>query len=185
MKQKPIKNKKGALTDLFVFMIGAFVLVIAVVILYYAVNVTNEKLHENIEIFDKVLEGSSENATKLIDKTFGKVPTAYQSLKWITFMLIVGMMLSILITSFLVRTNPVFFIAYILIVVIAIVVSVPMSNTYEVIYQNPTLSSSFDGFWGQTYIFLNLPIWITIIGIFAGIVMFVNMLRTSQYGGYA
>lgn len=179
----PLKNKRGDLAQLFVFMAIAFALAIAVVIMFYVATTTYYKLLEQAPNIQKVLP--NDNATEIIQNTFGKVPNAYQSLKWITTMLIVGMMLSILITSFLVRTNPVWFVAYLFLWLIAIIVSVPMSNTYETIYTNPSLASSFTGFWGQTYIFLNLPIWIGVIGALAGIVMFVNMVRQSQYGGYA
>ena len=59
-----------------------------------------------------------------------------------------------------------------------------MSNTYEQIYSNPTLSASFTGFYGQTFIMLNLPVWIAVVGGLAGIVMFVVMVRKSANGGY-
>ena len=180
-----IKNKKGNATQLFVFLVVAFVLVIAVVIMYFVATTTYTELLSKADVIQTALGDSGENATDVINNTFGKVPNAYQSLKWITVMLIFGMMLSILVTSFLVRTRPVYFIAYLFLWVIAIIVSVPISNTYEVIYQTPTLAEAFSGFWGQTYIFLNLPIWIAVIGALAGIVMFVNMVRQSQYGGYA
>jgi len=179
-----MKNKKGDLTQLFVFMVVAFVLALAVVIMYFVSTTTYDNLMEKgAPAIQKAL-GDSENATEIINSTYGKVPNAYQSLKWITTMLIVGMILSILITSFLVRVNPVWFVAYMFLWIIAIIVSVPISNTYETIYTNPTLADAFSGFWGQTYIFLNLPIWIGVIGALAGIVMFVNMVRQSQYGGY-
>lgn len=179
-----IKDKRGDLTQLFVFMIVAFVLSVAVVIMYFVATTTYDNLMDKgAPAIQKAL-GDSENATEIIDSTYGKVPNSYQALKWITTMLIVGMVFSILITSFLVRVNPVWFVAYLFLWIIAIIVSVPISNTYEQIYLNPTLASSFAGFWGQTYIFLNLPIWIGVIGAIAGIVMFVNMVKQSQYGGY-
>ena len=178
-----LKNKKGDLTQLFMFMIISFILAIACVIMFFIATTTYDSLIDNAPAIQKVL-GAGENATDIINSTFGEVPNSYQALKWITTMLIMGMALSILITSFLVRVNPVWFVAYIFLWIIAIIVSVPMSNTYETIYSTPTLASSFSGFWGQTFIFLNLPIWIAVIGAIAGIVMFVNMIKQSQYGGY-
>ncbi len=178
-----IKNKKGALTDLFLFIIIAFVLAVVVGIFMYVGTTTNEKLMEQAPAIQKAL-GDNHNASEIIQDTFGKVPEAYDSLKWITTMLIVGMILSILITSFLINVKPVYFIPYIFIWIIAIIVSVPISNSYEEVYSNPVLASSFSGFYGQTYIMLNLPVWIAVIGGLAGIVMFVVMVRKSAYGGY-
>jgi len=170
-----MKDKRGALSDLFLFLAIAFVIAIFSVTMYFIGTKTLDSLRTNQGI-QKGL-GNDGNATDIINSTMGKVVTAYQSLKWITFVLIFGFALSILISSFIVKTNPVFFVPYIIILVIAIIVSVPISNTYETIYQNPLMASSFQGFWGQTWIFLNLPIWITVIGILAGILMFINVVR--------
>lgn len=178
-------KKQADLTQLFVFMIIAFVLSLAVVIMFFVATTTYDNLmSKGAPAIQKAL-GDDYNATEIIDSTYGKVPNAYQSLKWITSMLIIGMILSILITSFLIRVNPIWFVAYIFVWIIAVIVSIPMSNAYETIYQNQILASSFSGFWGQTYIFLNLPIWIVVIGGISAIVMFVNMVRQSQYGGYS
>jgi len=45
---------------------------------------------------------------------------------------------------------------------------------------NPTLSSTFTGFTGANWIMLNLPVWITIIGITGGIIMFSRMGRKEE-----
>lgn len=174
-------NKKGSLMDLFIFLIVAFVLVITVGILIFSATTTYDKIKENSGAFQKVL-GDDFDADQIIDETLGQVPNAYSSLKWITTMLILGMGMGILISGYLTRTKPVFFIAYILIMIIAIIVSVPLSNTFETVYNNPALSETFQGFWGAKHIFLNLPIWVTVLGMLAGIIMFVNMQRYE--GGY-
>ena len=102
----------------------------------------------------------------------------------LTTVLIVGLMFSIFLTSYLVKVRPIFFVPYILLVIIAIVVSVPMSNTYEVIINNPTLASTYSGFIGGNFIWLNLPIWVTVIGFGAGLIMFMNVMRISKNEGY-
>ncbi len=176
------KNKKGSATDLFVFMIVAFMLSIICVIMYYVSSVTHEKLLEEAEDIQNVL-GDHGNATQIIEDSMGKVKDSYESLKWISGLIIIGMALSILITSFMIRTEPVFFIAYAFVWIIAIIVSVPLSNVYETVYENPTLSASFEGFYAQTWIFLNLPTWIIVIGGIAGLLMIVNLVRASrEYG---
>ncbi len=178
-----IRNKKAGLLDLFVFMIGAFILAIACGLYLYLATVTEEKLHENEATIQRIIP--NDNATELIDNTFGKVPDAYQTLKWVTSVIIIGMAMSILITSFLVRSTPIFFIPYIFIWIMAIIISVPISNAYETIYETPMLTATFSGFWGQTFIFLNLHIWVTVIGGLAALIMFVNMIRTGSGGEFA
>lgn len=170
-----VRSKRGAMTDLFLFMAIAFVIILFSVIMFYVGGRTYSALLSNDGI-QKGL-GADGNATDIVNHTVGKVVLAFQSLKWITFVLIFGFALSILMTSFLVKTNPIFFVPYTIILIIAIICSVPMSNAYETIYQNPLLAESFSGFWGATWIFLHLPIWITTIGLLAGVLMFINVVR--------
>jgi len=120
------------------------------------------------------------NASQVITNTMGVLNTTYGSLHWITVFLIGGMILSIFIGSYLVTTKPIFFIPYLFIVIIAIVVSVPMSNTYETLMSDATLSGTFIGFTGANWIMLNLPIWITIIGITGAIIMFSRMGKAEE-----
>ena len=151
------------------------------VVMVYIANTTYTNLLAHDTEFQEAL-GDSENATEIIQETFGKVPNSYTALKWISVMLIVGLALSILISSFLVRTNPIFFVPYIIIVVLATIISVPISNAYETIYNNAYLHSTMTGFFGTTWIFLNLPMWVIVIGMLSGILMFINVARTYQYG---
>lgn len=171
-------NKRGAFTDLFLFMGLAFLIVIFMVMMTYTSNMVYNKLIEESDTIQRGL-GDSGNATEIIQGSVGAVTSAYGSLKWISVVLIFGFALSILLSSFLVRTNPVFFVPYVLIVIIATIVSVPLSNTYEQVYQTPELAETFSGFFGATWIFLHLPIWVLVVGILAGILMFVNVVRSS------
>jgi hypothetical protein len=99
----------------------------------------------------------------------------------------VGMVISIFIGSYLVTTKPIFFIPYAFITIIAIVIAVGMSNAYELIIQDPTLASTFAGFVGANFIMAKLPMWIAIIGITGGIIMFIRMgsKENELYGGTA
>jgi uncharacterized membrane protein YagU involved in acid resistance len=172
-----IKNKRGALTDVFLWVIVSFIIGMFTVLIYFAGTRTYTALLDKAPELQKAL-GNDGNATDIIQHSFGQVVNAYQSLKWISFMLILGFALTILVTSFFVKTHPIALVPYMIIYVLAIIISVPMANTYEEVYRNPLLAESFSGFWGQTWIFLNLPIWITVIGAFAGVLLFVNAVRS-------
>ena len=174
-------NKKGGMSDLFIFMIFAFaILLICGIFIYMGGNITSE-VHEKM---DNMQFGDA-NTTQVIDNTLGKVNQAYQSLYWISIFLMVGMVLSIFIGSYLVTTRPIFFIPYIFIVIIAIIIAVGLSNAYETVIADPTMASTFAGFVGANFIMLKLPIWISIIGIVGGIIMFVRMgsRENDLYGG--
>jgi hypothetical protein len=171
LKDKMHKGKQGGMTDLFLFMVFAIAIVFICGIFIYMSGITKTKLHETM---DGMTFGHA-NTSQVIDDTFGDVNTAFQSLYWISIFLIIGMIISIFIGSYLVTTKPVFFIPYILIVIIAVIVSVGVSNSYEQVIANPTLQPTFAGFVGANFIMLKLPLWISVIGIVGGIIMFVRM----------
>jgi len=176
-------NKKGAFTDLFLFMIFAVaILFICGIFIFIGGRATTE-IHDKLDGKDNMAGG--QNITNIIDNTFGHVNQAYQSLYWISVMLIVGMVISIFIGSYLVTTKPIFFIPYAFIVIIAVIVSTGISNAYEQVIANPTMADTFAGFVGANFIMLQLPIWIAVIGIVGGIIMFVRMgsKENELYGG--
>lgn len=174
-----IKNKRGGFTDLFIFMIIAFVLVLMCAIMIYIGNTTETQLQKTIGVMD-LSDGLGNNASVVITNTFGSVNQSYGALYWISIFLIVGMIVGIFIGSYLVTTKPIFFIPYIFLTIIAIIVSVPISNAYETLANTPDLASTFVGFTGANWIMLNLPIWITIIGFTGGIIMFSRMGKKEE-----
>jgi len=172
-------NKRGGFTDLFIFMIVALVVVLISVVFIYIGNQTHDQLQSSLGTMD-LHDTQGNNASQVITNTVGSTNTTFQALHWISVFLIAGMIISIFIGSYLVTTKPIFFIPYIFITLIAIVVSVPISNTYETLMSNATLSSTFAGFTGASWIMLNLPIWITIIGFGGGIIMFARMGKREE-----
>jgi hypothetical protein len=177
-----LRDKQGGITDIFIFLIFSFtILLICGIFIYLGGDVT-EKVHENM---DDMTFGDA-NTSQVIDETFGAVNRSYQALYWIAVFLMVGMVMSIFIGSYLVTTKPIFFVPYAFITIIAIIVSVGISNAYEQIIADPTLASTFAGFVGANFIMLQLPIWVTVIGFVGGIIMFVRMgsKENELYGGY-
>ena len=172
-------DKRAGYLDIFLFMIMALIIVVISVIFIYMGGQVKEKLH--LELDNRTEVGDAVNYSKVIDSSIGAVNNSYGSLYWISIFLMLGMIIAIFIGSYLVTTKPVYFAPYIFIIGIAIVVAVGISNGYHKIIQNPTLSSTFDGFVGANFILLNLPIIITIVGFVGGIIMFIKMTRGEQY----
>lgn len=174
-------NKKGAFADLFIFMIFAFIVIFICVVIIYISNVTTTQLHETMDDMDLAEDGLGNNVSEVIDNTMGATASTLTALRWVSAFIIFGMILGILIGSYLVTTKPVFFIPYIFVVIIAIIVSIPLSNTYETLSNQADLSSTFAEFTASNFIMLNLPIWITIIGFVGGIIMFARMGKKEAY----
>lgn len=173
---KGIINKKGAFTDLFVFMIMAFIILFISGIFIYIGWETKDQLIKASE------ESKSDvNYTQVIDETFGKVPESYDLLYWISLLIIIGMILGIFIGSYMITTRPIFFIPYIFISIIAIFMSVIISNVYQDIAEQPELASTFAGFIGSNYIMYYFPIWITVIAFIGAIIMFARMKAEEGY----
>lgn len=174
-------NKRGQFTDLFLFMVVALVILfVSGLFIYMGVRVNNQlgdSLKGN-EVSENV------NYTEIKDATFGKVKIAYKHLYWLSILMIIGMMISIFIGSYMVTTRPVFFVPYIFIVIISILVSVGISNAYQKVATNPTLAETFAGFIGSNFIMFNLPIWMTVTGFVGGMIMFARMKSQGevQYG---
>ena len=176
------KNKKAGMLDLIIAIALSFILAICLVLFFYAQNEVEDKFYDIAPQLQENI-GNSTNVTLVIANTLGKTTNAFNSFKWISVLLIFGFFISILISSFLVRTHPAWFIGYVFMVIISIIVSVYVSNTYEVLMANPTLESTFlTGFFAQNWIFLNLPVWVTIIGFLAGILMYINLDSGGYYG---
>jgi hypothetical protein len=178
-----IKSKKGGFSDLFIFMIFAFVIILVSVIWVFIGGKVETQMQETIGEMD-LHDTVGNNASVVISNTIGATNSSFQALHWITVFLIGGMILSIFIGSYLVTTKPIFFVPYLFIVIIAIVVSVPMSNAYETLMADATLSGTFAEFGGASWIMLDLPVWITIIGITGGIIMFSRMGKKEDQYAY-
>lgn len=187
MKLSPIKskkkmNKKGAVTDLFVWLIISFVIVIVLGAFYFMGNKINDKIEEKIPDIQASI-GENHNATQIVEDSIGAIPRSFEAFKWISVMLMVGMLLSLVLSGFLVKIHPAFFVANLFLIIIAVVVSVPLSNTYETLYLDETLGATFTGFYGASYIWLNLPIWVIVAGFLSLIVSFISMSRGDSLGG--
>ena len=174
-----IQNKKGGFTDLFIFMIVAFILVVFCAVFIYISNETKDQLAESVLKMD-LGKDSGYNASQIVEETLGEVVISFDALYWISIFLIVGMIIAIFIGSYMVTTKPIFFIPYIFIVIIAVVVAVALSNAYEILYSDPTLSSTFAKFIGSTWILAKLPIIVSIVGMTGGIIMFVRMGKREE-----
>jgi len=185
MRRNLLQDKKGGMTDLFIFMIIGFVLVVILGVMMYIGNETAKQLHESMDDMD-IGDGRGNNASAVIDQTIGVTNGSFKAFYWISVMLLFGMIIAIWISAYMVTTKPIFFIPYIFLVIIAVIVSVAMSNAYGMIIVDDTLSSTFAGFTGANWFMNNLPMVITIVGFIGGIIMFSRMGSREEnvYNGY-
>ena len=166
-------GKKGGFADFFLFIILSFVFVLIFAIFIFMASETRSQLHTTMDDMDF---GDQVNTSTTIDQTFGEVDTSVQALYWLAILLIIGMIVSILIGSYLVTTKPVFLVPYTFIVIIAVFFSVVISNAYGTVIDNsPQLASTLLNFVGANFILSKLPIWVSIIAFVGAIIMFSRM----------
>lgn len=176
-------NIKGSILDPIIWIILVFIVAMFFGVWMYGHGVLTNTLSG---IDSRVGIGNDFNRSigEVADDTFGQVDSAYQTyLPIIGFAIIFGMILTILISSFLVRVHPVFIVAYVLILVLAIILSVYISNAYEDFLTGEVFSSQLQSMGAVTFVLLHLPIWVTVIGFLGIFLLMAGIPRDSEYGG--
>lgn len=174
-------NKKGSFVGLFLFMIVSLILVICAGIFVYVGNTTSDALHEQLD----PLSTQELNYTQIISDTIDQIPASYEVLKWGSIVLIVAMIISIFISSYLVTTKPVFFVPYIIFVFIAVILAVVMANAYDqILTSNNDLAITLQSFTGANFLLLYLPMVVGAVGIIGGIIMFASYKLGQEQSVY-
>ena len=177
---KIMKNKKGSIVDLLIWIVIAFVVTVFFGLWVYGfdqiestlMSIPNATGRINISISDAT------------SKTFSIIePAQERGLQVLAYTIIFVLAISILITNFLEKTNTAFFVLYIFVLLAAIIASVYVSNEYESLLTNEILGTTFQGFQGASFILLYLPVWVTVIGFIGAVLLFAGILRDRGLGG--
>lgn len=173
-----IKEKKGSIVDLLIWMVLAFVIVLVFSgFIYFWDQITTALI--GIDTVNEAI-----NISGAAEDSFGQVRGMQEKgLRTLAYVMIFALALSILLTNFLEKVHPAFFVAYLFVVIGAIIASVYISNQYESLLSNAVLGSTISSFRGASYILLYLPIWVTVIGFFGAIFLFAGIIRDRGAGG--
>lgn len=119
-------NKKGELSDMLIFLITIFALAIGLFILMFVTPKISDGLRvaglNNSQEGNAAVEQLDNIGSNVINNGF--------------LMLFVGLIISVFITSFLVRTHPIFLFLYIFLLGITVVLAFYLGNTYETFKNN-------------------------------------------------
>jgi len=176
-----IKQKQGAMVDLLVWIVVSFVIIVFFAFWIYGFGFISDKLEE----VGTISSGDIElNFTDVTQDTFGKIESPQRNgLHVLAYTMIFIMGISILITNFLVKAHPAFFIIYVMVIIVGIIGSVYLSNTYEELASNALIGTELSGFTGASFIMIYLPVWVTVIGVFGAIFLFAGIMRDKGSGG--
>lgn len=167
------KDKKGSVADVLVWIVVAFITVLFLGGWLYAHNLLTDQLLASSD------PGLVQAATDIA------VPVNEALITWtkvIAFSIIFAMGLSILISNFLVRAHPVFFVVHLLVTMGAIAVSASLSNRYVELLQDSILADTLSTFTAVNFIMQFLPYFAAVIGIFGAIFLFIGIQRDKDMG---
>jgi|19_taG_2_1085344.scaffolds.fasta_scaffold13793_3 hypothetical protein len=179
LKEYPTKKKmgkRGNIADILIWLVVCFVVVTFFGLWMYGHNIVTETL-------TGIVGNSNVNISEPAMQTFGAINNSMPMLQTLSFGIMVAMAISILISNFLVRAHPVFFVIYFLISAVAVVFSVYLSNAYETLLSGQVFSDTLVGFSASNIILANLPVWTTIICLGGAIFLFIGMIRDDGLGG--
>ena len=166
--------------NIFYFMIISFLAVVFFGGLIYTMGLINDVFHE-AGVSNEVNAGQVGyvNMTKASDDIFGQMNTSIQALKLVALMYILGFAACIIITNTLMKINPMWFFAYVLIALLAVIFAPTISNAYEGLLNSGIYAGGLGAFTGSNFILLNLPTIVLVVSILGGIFLFINILRTQ------
>lgn len=127
-----IKTKKGDVTDMLIFLVAIIVLAIGLFIFAYIIPQISDGLR------GAGMNSSTEGEGAISSlNNFGTV-----TIQRGFFLLMVGLIISTMITSFLTRTHPIFIFIYILFLAVTIFVGTYLGNMYETFANNPVFADT-------------------------------------------
>lgn len=121
------------------------------------------------------------NISGAASDTFGQVNASLiGSANVIAFSIMIGMVLAMLIVEFLTRRHPAFFFLDVLVLIMAFIISVFLSNRYEELLNGLPFTNELINMRAGTSIMLHLPRWVTVVGLIGMALSYISIkLRGS------
>ena len=154
-------NKRGDFTGVIFLIVSIAIFAIFLLIVGYIAPQISNELANQIGISDEI--NSSLGATTSV---------AENTLPTLWMILFGGMMLGLFATSYFIDTHPIFVPIFALLLIIAIVIAIPISNAYEELSDNAILSGAADHQGLIVFIMSNLPVVAFIVGLLSLIIAF-------------
>lgn len=169
--------------NIYTFIITAFLVAVFFAGLIYVMGLVTGVFH-TVGIVNEVNAGHPGyvNMTLAADQTFGVVNNSIQALRMVALVYILGLGITIIITNALLKIHPLFFFAYLLIVILGVIFSAPIANAYLTLLNSNIFAGTLGTFTAVNYIILNLPVFTLAIGAIGAIFLFINLIRSGEGG---
>lgn len=172
------RNKKGSLADIIVWIVALMLVVIFFGSWIYMHNIMTTA-------FQGIPDNpGGPNITAAVEATIVQANNALTpGLQLLAFIIIFGMVINILISNFLIKAHPAFFILYLFMAILGIMFSVVVSNIYEDMLAQDPLGTTLQTFTATNVVLLNLPLWTALVTIFGAILLFIGTPSDLDVGG--
>lgn len=153
-----MKNKKGSVANILLIAAVGFAMALVCMIGYY---VAHDQITPQLQ--DQI------GHEPVVNETLNTYSDSLAATDYLGFGVIAGLVIFAVLGALLIRTNPAFFFLYLLVLIIAVVVAVPLSNAYQ------TMDASIGGSLTiTTFVMSNLPAFIAVVGVATIVVSFVK-----------
>lgn len=168
MKIEALKNKKG-ISDVFFIVVILFVLAVAFLIIMFIALSLRTEMTDTLTAMDN-------NSGIMFNRTITAIP---QTTDTVFLIVLIGLIIGILISSFLFYSHPIFIILYIILSLGALLLSTIFSNVYETMYSTSAFNQTLAYMPITNYVMLHLPLFV--LGIIA--LSIIVIYAKSQTGG--
>lgn len=151
---------KIAVRDVLWIAVFMFALAIGLFAIHFMLN----------QAVDKMLEIEQINESSKTVTAFGNVKSLTNKLDYFIFGVFIALILGLIVTSWFIAGHPIYMFAYFLVVVISVVISTVLANSWETISQSSIFGNTVVSFTLTNNLMMNLPLYIAVIG-FIGIVL--------------
>jgi len=156
-----MRNKKGDFTGLIYLVVSIFAFAVFLLILGYIAPQISNAMIEKIGVTAEI-NNSLQTTTNIAENTLTTL--------WL--ILFGGLLLGLFVTSYFIPTHPIFVPVFGLLLIVAIMIAVPLSNAYEELAGNANLATAAaqQGIIG--FLLTNLPLMTLIIGLITLVITF-------------
>jgi hypothetical protein len=178
------RNNKAQMTgvfNIFTFMISSFIVVVFFAGLIYSMHIIANVMHD-AGVTNDVNSGQPgyTNMTQAADQIFGQQAESIKALRMVSIVYILGLAAILIITNIFIKKHPIFFFAYILISVLAVIFAAPISNAYLNLINSGIYDGGLNYFGASNFILLNLPVIVLVISIIGTLLSLLNLIRTGS-----
>jgi hypothetical protein len=155
-------NRKGSALDVLLICVVVFAFGVGFLILHFSSNA----------IYDKLLNSTAVNSSAKTVTTLQAAKAVTAKLDYYSLAIFIGLTMALIITAWYISANPLFMGIYVIVIFIAVLIAMGLSNAWETISQRPVFVNSLAALPITNNLLSYLPYYVAVIGIIGIIVLF-------------